>query len=55
MNLHGFFQIEADRVRRFDSYWREQNAQSPVDFPMEMQPGEWDEQYTAYRSMEMGE
>lgn len=32
-------------VEEFEIYWRESNAESPEEFPLEMAEGDWDEQF----------
>ena len=33
------------RIERFRAWWLAQNGKRPNDFPLDMNPGEWDEQY----------
>ncbi len=36
---------EVSHLARFHRWWRERNAEDPDNFPLEMEPGEWEEQY----------
>ncbi len=37
--------LEQVRVSRFLRWWGEQHDKDPNNFPLVMEPGEWDEQY----------
>jgi hypothetical protein len=42
-------ELKAD-VARFEEEWRESAAAEPDQYPMQMAPGEWFEQYMAFQS-----
>ena len=35
-------------IEYFEVFWRENNDATPKEFPMEMLPGDWDEQFRLY-------
>lgn len=37
-------------VEQFKTYWRDNNAATPDEFPMEMGLGDWDEQFLFCRA-----
>lgn len=55
ISLSEFLSEEERRLRRFVAYWNKQHMKSPHYFPLWMEPGEWDEQYQAFCSMENDE
>jgi hypothetical protein len=43
------FIIESLRdVRGFDTYWKASHQGAPAEFPMEMKPGDWFEQFLLF-------
>ena len=46
------FREEAKRILRFATYWQAQRLESPGQFPLDLEPGEWDEQYMAWSDLE---
>lgn len=49
MTLDEFVEEETKRARRFADYWRaEQKRGGKDNWPDEMPPGEWDQQYMAW-------
>lgn len=45
MKLANWCAAEQIRVAHFMRWWFEQNDLNPEDFPLDMDSGEWDEQY----------
>lgn len=45
-----YFWVAAEQIRvaRFQVWWMDQNDLDPDKFPLDMEPGEWDEQYRAW-------
>lgn len=53
MTLAEFMKEEIQRLQRFGQMWTiEQVKQGKENFPDEMEPGEWDQQYLAYDELE---
>jgi len=44
VDLDQFVMGERRRLEAFRRWWRREHFQSPDEFPLEMLPGEWDEQ-----------
>ena len=38
-------------VEHFEVYWRDNNAAMPEEFPMDMEAGDWDEQFLLSRGV----
>jgi endo-alpha-1,4-polygalactosaminidase (GH114 family) len=38
-------------AERFKTYWKKNHEENPDAFPLEMDPGKWDEQYDAWREL----
>ncbi len=53
MTLDEWIVEEAKRVQSFKEHWEEQadKAKDPEQWPMEMTPGDWDEQYLAWNGV----
>ena len=45
MFLQGWCAAERVLVTTFQLWWFEQHDKDPDNFPINMEPGEWDEQY----------
>lgn len=52
MTLDEFIDEERQRVSSFVDMWHRETKKSPAFFPMEMEPGEWDEQLRAFMDLE---
>ena len=48
IHLSAWIKDERARLDAFAASWRKTNATEPEHFPMEMPPGEWDEQYRSW-------
>lgn len=48
MSLDEFIKAELARLERFLDYWRKQNAQHPDLYPLDIKPGDWDEQLAIF-------
>ena len=48
MTLDQFIEEEKKTLRIFEAWWRAENKKNPKNFPLDMEPGEWDEQYLTY-------
>lgn len=48
MTLDEFMREELSRISRFGAMWHREHRRNEEAFPMEMEPGEWDEQYRAF-------
>ena len=35
-------------LKEFIEYWKKQNYKDPINFPLELSNGEWDEQFSFY-------
>lgn len=51
MSFAEWRQLEEESLREFEKWWREQHAANPEMFPLDMPPGEWDEQFRAWQSV----
>lgn len=45
MKIHNWHAAEQIRLAHFLRWWFEQHDEDPNNFPLDMEPGEWDEQY----------
>ncbi len=48
MDIYGWANEEYERIQSFLRWWRGQNSNDAMEFPLDMEPGEWDEQYRAW-------
>ena len=48
MSLDDWLDEERRRLERFEIMWRRETKKAPAFYPIEMEPGEWDEQYRAF-------
>ena len=48
MTLEQFVAEEITDVKRFAKAWVKSNGQTPDRYPMDMEAGEWSEQFIAY-------
>ncbi|NHK29152.1 hypothetical protein FF098_014625 [Parvularcula flava] len=48
MNLSMWVAEEQTSLARFALMWQEENKKNPGQYPMDMPPGEWDEQFRAW-------
>ncbi len=48
MNLQAFHQKEKDYIDKFYLYYLRQSKENTEDFPLEMEEGEWQEQFLAF-------
>jgi hypothetical protein len=51
MTIKEWEQTEIANVIRFVDKWIENNARDPDNFPLDVEPGEWDEQYNITRGL----
>lgn len=49
MVLHDWCGQEQDRIVRFQIWWMGQSDKDPDNSPLDMEPGEWDEQYCIWK------
>jgi hypothetical protein len=45
MRLNEWCGVEQVRIARFQLWWLDKHDIDPDNFPLDMEPGEWDEQY----------
>lgn len=48
MTLQEFITQQYETIDSFKRHWDHQSAINPDTYPMAMDPGEWDEQFTTY-------
>ena len=53
MILNDYVKAEQEDLKAFLKYWETQNKERPEQFPMEMNHGEWFEQYTAFCEIQL--
>jgi hypothetical protein len=46
MTIKEWEKLEVARIIRWVDKWIENNARNPVDFPLDLDPGAWEEQFT---------
>lgn len=51
MTLSEFINEQVEALCRFKLYWSEEHQTDSKNFPMEMNPGDWDEQYNAFNEL----
>jgi hypothetical protein len=49
MTLSEYFRQERELLDQFLDYWSARSYKDPKTYPIEMTPGEWDEQFEAWR------
>jgi len=45
MTINDYIKQEHDRLDKLARYWKEQHKLQPDLYPLEMQEGDWDEQF----------
>jgi len=50
--LEAFVKEVRDDVLRFERYWVQQHKKKPEQYPMEMNSGDWNEQFLAFLETE---
>lgn len=50
MTLIEFVKEERERLEEFVTTWVKNNIKNPEDWPMEMNSGDWDEQYITFHT-----
>ena len=50
MELDEYYKNEINQLVEFVENWRLKNLIEPEIFPLEMEPGEWDEQVSSYKA-----
>lgn len=48
ISIGEFVEDEERRIRNFARYWHEQHLENPEQFPLELEPGQWFEQYQTF-------
>jgi hypothetical protein len=48
MKLEEFIEEEKKSLQIFEAWWRAENKKNPKHFPLEMETGDWDEQYFTF-------
>lgn len=51
MTLDEFHKEEQSDLDRFYNYWTANHTKNPEMFPMQMEPGEWFEQFMAWSAI----
>ncbi len=52
MTLEQFIANEKERLSKFEKMWKDQAAIEPESYPLEMNHGDWDEQFTIFDDTE---
>ena len=52
MMVEGFIDEEWSRLQRFLRHWRSMNRSRPGDYPLELDPADWDEQFFLFQEEE---
>jgi len=52
LSLAQFMTEESLRLAAFEAWWRKQNAANPQMFPLELEPGLWDEALQTFDPMQ---
>lgn len=52
MKFAEFVQECRDDVDRFRDYWNEERRKNPQLYPLELQPGDWFDQFLAFLALE---
>lgn len=50
MHLADFIRESRDDVQRFEAWWLEQSRVQPAHFPLELNPGDWFDQFLHFLS-----
>jgi hypothetical protein len=50
MDLNEYVEDAKKSVDEFRDWWTERRKEAPEDFPLEMSPGDWDEQFRSFLS-----
>ena len=48
MTLEDYIKEQHELIDEFEQAWREGRSKTPGQYPTEMNPGDWDEQYIAF-------
>lgn len=48
MTLEDYIKEQHELIDEFEQAWREGRSKTPGQYPTEMKPGDWDEQYIAF-------
>lgn len=48
ITLDDFVEAEMKELKNFQENWKKNNAVKPAEWPMELLPGDWDEQLRLY-------
>lgn len=51
MELSQFLHIETRKCSWFAHWWMQQHHEEPDKFPLNLEPGEWDEQFRAWEEI----
>lgn len=51
MTVEQFVEEEITRLRAFIIFWNNQRKENKEQFPKELPPGEWDEQFRAFEEI----
>lgn len=51
IGIHFFAHEEITRIARFEAYWRASHRDDPDNYPMWMEPAEWEEQYRCWQEI----
>lgn len=52
MDIEEFEQQEIERIRNFCKDWKENNEKDPLNWPLDLDVGEWVEQYQCFVDLE---
>lgn len=51
MQLKEFIESELKLIDHFQRYWKERHEHDPKNFPLDLKPGDWDEQLIIFHDL----